>query len=186
MRRVLGVLLFLFSACGGKVTETPQDAGTQTATTALVLGGGLDDGSPGFVGLTDGQDVPLVAGAQGGFHVYLNVRIEEAAMTPNRSLFIDRRARREDTDQLVSQNRQLITFVEAPESGYFDSERPMLMFLCPAPIGIQVHDKTLSVRVNARVDHNTEELLAEGTVRFTPRCPTGDQEEFCRSICSGE
>lgn len=181
--RVL-VLSVFASACGaGGLTDHPDASAPVFGM--MTLGGGTEDGEPGFVDLQEGQDVPLVPGAQGGFHVYLNVRIEEASMPADRSLYIDRRARREDNDKLVSQNRQRITFVEGPE-GYFDSEASMLMFLCPAPIGIKVNDQPLVVRVNARVDHTSEEILAEGTVRLTPRCPSGQQAEFCARICSGD
>jgi hypothetical protein len=178
----MGVMVLFAVACGG---EQPVDPPPQYGP--LVVGGGPDDGTSGYVELTDGQDVTLVPGAQGGFHVYLNVRVEEKSMNADHALYIDRKARRIDTDQLVSQNRQLASFIPAEQDeALYETEKPMLMFLCPAPIGIQVNDQTLTVKVQALLHHKDPEPIAEGTIRLTPRCPENTSKDFCLKICSGE
>jgi hypothetical protein len=37
--------------------------------------------------------------------------------------------------------------------------------------------------VEVSADEDTPGL--KGTLRFIPRCPAGDQAEFCRNICFG-
>jgi hypothetical protein len=179
-RRIVCLIGLALAACGSE-PDPPVDP----EFGPLTIGGGLEDGSSGFVELTNGQDVTLVPGAQGGFHVYLNVRVEEKSMGDQMALYIDRKARRVDTDQLVSQARQLAPFEPSAEAGYFDTARPMLMFLCPAPAGIQVFDKTLIVKALGLLHHMDAEPIAEGTVTITPRCPEGGQRAFCEDICSG-
>lgn len=170
------------AGCGGPPIDPPPPPPQYGA---LSIGGGPEDGTSGYVILTPGQDVTLVPGAQGGFHVYLNVRVDAKSMNTDRALYIDRKARRVDTNELVSNNRQLASFVPSDDDQYFDTEKSMLMFLCPAPIGIQVNDQPLTVKIQALLDHKDEEPIAEGTVTLTPRCPHGDKEAFCLDICSG-
>lgn len=175
--------VLVFAACGGGPGEEKPDGAVYGP---LTIGGGPDDGSAGFVPLTEGQDVTLVPGAQGGFHVYLNVRVEAKSMGEDQTLYIDRKARRVDTNELVSQNRQLMMFTETSSSGaMFETVKPMLMFLCPAPLGIRVDDQPLLVRVQGLLDHKDDEPIAEGTTTLTPRCPAGDKYDFCIKICSG-
>ncbi len=55
--------------------------------------------------------------------------------------------------------------------------------MCPTPLGLHVRDEPLILR--AQVLTEDDELLAEDELLFTPRCPEGDQAEFCADICSG-
>lgn len=184
LARPVFILALVFSGCGG---GPDKEMKPDPVYGPLTIGGGPDDGAPGFVPLTEGQDVMLVPGAQGGFHVYLNVRVEEKSMGEDQTLYLDRKARRVDTNELVSQNRQLMMFTETSSSGaVFETVKPMLMFLCPAPLGIRVNDQPLLVRVQGLLDDQDDEPIAEGTTTLTPRCPDGEKHEFCLKICSGD
>src|SRR5687767_3853593 len=64
------------------------DAGADP-TGELLLGGAEDTGT-GFIDLADGSDAPLIAGAQGGYHVFTSLR----ARKMKGELRIEREARR--------------------------------------------------------------------------------------------
>jgi hypothetical protein len=49
-----------------------------------------------------------------------------------------------------------------------------------------VNDQTLTVKVQALLDHKDDTPIAEGTVRITPRCPETEKKDFCLKICSGD
>jgi hypothetical protein len=59
-------------------------------------------------------------------------------------------------------------------------DRPIRMFLCPAPQGIAVIDVGLTIEIDLR-GGGVEAHLAR-TLR--PICPTAEAT-FCRRICSG-
>ncbi len=74
--RVAAVILCV-ALSGCDVEDDPgQDAGPLLGD--LLVGGALSDGT-GFVELVDGADAELVSGAQGGFHVWINVRVQGVA-----------------------------------------------------------------------------------------------------------
>lgn len=174
--------LLLAAGCGGEEPVPPVGS-----VGSLFVGGGGEDGAQGFVEFADGQDVTLIPGSQGGFHVFVHVRVEEAVMdAASTKLTLDRKARRDTTGELVSQSKHRATFIHSTVDGLLETEKAIPMFLCPSPIGIPVADETLVVRVRALgEEEEEEEAKAEGALRLVPRCPTDDQAEFCRRICSG-
>ncbi len=168
------VLSFGFvTACGG---EPP-------ITNEIQVGGGADDGSPGFVSLNDGANITLQPGSQGGFHVYINVRMNEGLMGSFDRMVLDRKARRVDTEQLVSKSNTDPMMVPAMEDGLVETAKSIPLFMCPTPVGIAVQDREIELEVTA-----TDVADGAGprtTLRFVPKCPSGPQKEFCERICNG-
>jgi hypothetical protein len=157
----------LASACGGPTSGTG----------ALQLGGAAPDGE-GFWPLPG--DVELVPGAQGGFHVWLKLRVSGVA--PGR-VRLARTARR------VSDGRLLLTTEGVGEigpigpGGYFEIPAPIPSFLCPSPLGIRVMDERVVFSVE--MSDEASAPLGRASAEATPRCPAGDQAAFCARICSG-
>jgi hypothetical protein len=145
----------------------------------LVLGGAAYAGT-GFVALQDGADAELIPGAQGGFHVWLSMRVRGAAGR----VYVERQARRVSDDTLVFRGiREVIEIPEEALSDWWQPDSAAPAFMCPSPIGIRVFDEALRLAVELKdVDETT---LARDEWTVVPRCPDGEQAEFCRSICSG-
>jgi len=168
---LVGLLLLLApAACGGEEDPLP--------TAELQVGGSLDGIS--FADVADGDDVELVPGAQGGFHVWISMRVHGAAG----SLLVEREARR------VSDGALILAAVARPVDipgdameGWWESPEAAPAFMCPSPIGIQVFDQEIEYTV--RLVDETEAVVAEGGVALVPHCPDGDQHDFCVEICSG-
>ncbi|MCK6548487.1 hypothetical protein L6R52_21755 [Myxococcota bacterium] len=180
MRALAFILLSSTAACGAGAAIEPPAGGT------IVIGAGHDDGRAGFLALTDGSDLVVAPGSQGGFHVFLNVRLSAADMNPTNTLYLERRARRVSDDELVSQARHRVGFAPSPDvDGYFDTAAPFRLFLCPTPVGVAIRDATLALTIRAFVEERDTTPVAEGAVTFTPRCPDDDQRAFCEMICSG-
>ncbi len=152
----------------------------------LEIGGGQSDGS-GFVQLTNGTDVTLVSGAQGGFHVWVNARFDLSGATPlPTSVVFERQARLVSTQELVSTTKETRDVIRSPDRpDRFEIERAMPMFLCPAPAGIRIEDQRLVLRVRAMPDEESKTPIAEGTIELVPHCPTGDLAALCARICAG-
>lgn len=134
----------------------------------------------GFIEVTDGMDVELVPGAQGGFHVWLNLRVLAAAG----ELYVEREARRVSDDALIL--RALQQYIEVPDEAmddWWESPYATPAFMCPSPIGIAVFDEPIRYRVT--LTDLDGEVIAADEVVLTPRCPTGDQAAFCAQICAG-
>jgi hypothetical protein len=124
-----------------------------------------------FVALEDGAELELVPGAQGGFHVDMSLRV--SGFDRSRQVQVDRETRRDDTGDLVATTAFRS---DIDEAGILTHEVPV--FLCPAPVGISVADEPLEVRVEVSSD-----AIGEASVAFVPRCPSGDQADFCDQIC---
>ncbi len=180
------------TACGDDPVEPPPPP-PDSNITSFAIGGGNEDGTAGFVGLEDGQEVTLVPGAQGGFHMFVNVRLgfEE---TVEEHITLERTARKVADNKLVSKANSRVDLVPSSEDGYHDSDRPMLMFLCPSPVGISVLDGPLVLRfqVLAEEEEATQQDLpgaastpkADVTIKVQVRCPES-QQSFCEQICTG-
>jgi len=169
---VLVSLVLLASAgCGGE--EEPPTEGELEAGSSAV------DGT-GFIDVVDGDEVELVPGAQGGFHVWINVRVHGAAG----ALYVERDARRVSDGALVL--RGLPQPVDVPTQAmddWWESPSAGPAFMCPSPLGIQVFDEEIEYTV--RLVDDAEQVLAEDHIVLLPRCPAGDQHDFCLEICSG-
>ena len=157
----------------------------------LIIGTASEDAST-FVPVEDGERLTLLPGAQGGFHVFVRVRLGRDYVEQLGSEWIlKREARRADTSELVSRAEQRVTTTgnglrmvptdEDPD--VFETNRTMLLFLCPTPVGIGIRDQMLRLEVTASSDGNGPG--PQGTLLFQPECPESDQRVFCESICSG-
>lgn len=169
MRRALlcmSLSLAALAGCGGPPSEVK-----------VTLGGVTADGRT-FAPL-DG-DQPLVPGSQGGFHVWVKLRFE--GVQPGR-VTLERTARRVRDDRLVLTTRTAVEVGEWDEGGAFELADPIPSFMCPTPIGVGVIDEQIRFEINTLdADGN---VLAHDEAVATPRCPEGEQSQFCQNICSG-
>jgi hypothetical protein len=154
--------------------------GDLAGTDALLVAGSAAADGTGFAEVVPGADVELVPGSQGGFHVWIGVRVHgEAGL-----LLLEREARRDRDDALVL--RGVAQAIEVPGDavvGWWESPTASPAFMCPSPLGLQVYDE--EIRFAIRLLDGAGQVLAEDELRLTPRCPTGDHHQFCLDICSG-
>lgn len=138
------------------------------------------NGSEGFMQVSDGADVQLASGAQGGYHVWTAPRFRGAMGT----LYLDREARRVSDGTLMLRASRLV--IDVPEDAMDDwwrEQQAIPSFMCPAPVGLQAFD--VEVEFTFTLRNEDEELLAEDSLVVIPRCETGDNGDFCRNVCSG-
>ena len=146
-----------------------------------ILAGISGDGDGnGFMAVDDGTEVTLEPGSQGGFHVWLNLSVHGLTGT----MKVEREARRVVDDGLIYRGqRQKLEIPGDAMLDWWDNPRATPAFMCPSPLGIQVFDE--DVQFEIRVLDDDDNVLAVDQIVLTPRCPTGDEEAFCRRICSG-
>ena len=138
------------------------------------------DGSEGFVEVSDGADVQLASGAQGGYHVWTAPRFRGAMGT----LYLDREARRvSDGTLMLRASRLVIDVPEGAMNDWWREQQAIPSFMCPALVGLQAFDVEVEFTFELRTED--EELLAEDSLIVIPRCEAGDAGEFCRNVCSG-
>ena len=184
MKLALAIALTAAAACTGSdpVAGGPDaggdEADAQQATGELLLGGAEDTGT-GFVELADGADATLIAGAQGGYHVWTRLR----AHLMEGELRVVYEARRVSDGELVLSLpvQELIVPHEAMET-WWEQPDATPNFMCPSPIGIQVYDREIEYTVQVTTVDGT--LVGEDRITRVPRCPAGD-EENCHDRCSG-
>jgi hypothetical protein len=168
----LGSLLFAACLAGAIGCDAPQP-GPANSTASLTLGGAAADGS--FTALTDGETVSLVPGAQGGFHVWMNWRLDGA---PAGDATLERTAHRVSDDAIVLRVTGDVTLANDSDA----SDGPIPMFMCPTPIGISVLGEPIIYRLTFRDGSAAE--IAHQEVTLVPRCPDDDLK-FCQQICTG-
>ena len=154
------------------------------------MGTATEDAST-FVAVEPGAALDLLPGSQGGFHVFVRARLgaaHVAALGPE--WILTREARRADTGAVVSRATQRVTergnglrMVPTEEPGLLETDKTMLLFLCPTPEGVPIVDRMLELEMTASSDGGPTGL--QGYLRFRPRCPSGEPRVFCREICSG-
>ncbi len=169
----LVVLAALSWGCAGD--ELPEPSGD-----AELVIGGADASGTGFIALDDGAEVELIPGGQGGFHVWIGMEVSGAAG----QLYLERDARRVEDDTLVL--RAIRQAVDVPDDAMVDWWRKpdaVPSFMCPSPLGVQVFDREIEFRVWLTDEDGT--TLGEDSISLVPRCPEGDQHDFCVEICSG-
>lgn len=176
-------ILGLLPACGaggdpggGPDAGSPDGGGEPTGE--LLLGGAEDTGT-GFVSLEDGADAPLIAGAQGGYHVWTGLE----ARGMKGELRIEREARRVADGVLVLSVpiQELFVPDEAMEDWWRQPDA-WPNFMCPSPIGIQVYDQ--AIEFTTWIHTIDGDLVGEDQITLVPRCPAGD-EANCHDRCSG-
>lgn len=134
----------------------------------------------GFVSVEDGADVELVSGAQGGFHIWTSLRATGVAG----DVFLEREARLVEDGTLILRAQRM--YLEVPEDAmedWWEREQAAPSFMCPSPLGVKVFDAEIAL--TATLTDEDGEILAEDHKVMVPRCPTGEQREFCEQICSG-
>jgi hypothetical protein len=157
-----------FAGCGGPGQPPPPTMQAQVELSD-------QNGAP----VTDGQDVTLVAGAQGGFHVWLSYRVEGMAAG---EVVLERTAHRLSDDQLVLRSSTTIELGAPGDDGWYASPAPLPMFMCPSPVGLSVIDVPIQFELSFGSRDGTP--LASQSVTLVPHCP--DQAStFCQQICSG-
>jgi hypothetical protein len=170
---VLASTLWLAAGC-----SEPEPEPIEPLPGELEAGVAID--GRGFVSVDDGAEFILAPGAQGGFHIWVNLRLRGVSG----ELYVEREARRVIDDELVS--RAIRQYVPVPDdalSNWWENPDAMPSFLCPAPLGIQVNDQELVFEVRVTTEDGT--VMAADQMSMTVRCPEGAQAEFCLDICSG-
>ena len=168
--RVVLPALLLLVGCGDPPSPPPGSGSITLGTTQL-------DGT-GFLSL-EGDSV-LVPGAQGGFHVWVKYRV--SGMSPGK-VTVKRTVRRVSDNKLILNTEGAQEVGPMGETGYWEVPTAIPSFMCPSPLGVKVFDTEAVFEV--QVLDKQGDVIADDTRFATPRCPTGDQEAFCLSICSG-
>jgi hypothetical protein len=174
--RRLGTSIFILgvatlAGCGGAGTMPPP------GNVTLALGSAMLDGS-GFVPLAGEQT--LVAGAQGGFHVWITYRVH--GMAPA-TLTVHRTARRKSDGALVLTTDGTIDVGAAGPDGWWQLDHALPNFICPTPIGVNVIDQALEFDVEMQDDAGA--TVASGHAEATVHCPDGSENALCHQICAG-
>ncbi len=188
MRR-LALLAALLFGCGadpkvggaldaGVPDAMPADGPIQPSDVMVTVGG--SDGTI-WQSMEDGADAALHPGAQGGFHVYLHLRTK--GLSPG-LVTIERVGKRLRDGQVVTRARdRKMLDVAADGTGWLQITEPMLVFMCPSPIGVGIQDEAIHYDLDL-TDAQMHTAHAEKTL--TPRCPeAADQRAFCERICRG-
>jgi hypothetical protein len=158
------------AACSGAAPPPP------VSSVALVLGAPTAAG--GFAPLAAGQDVTLVEGAQGGFHVWMKYRARGMSAQPTE---LERTAHRA-SDGVVVLRTMSVADVGAPDAdGWFESPDALPMFMCPTPIGISIVDQPITFELRF-VDAG--QTVVEQSIELVPRCPDAGRD-LCQRICTG-
>lgn len=180
MRLAIATVLLgsLFAvACGAAGGEDQADAGFSSGEMWL---GGADPDGQGFVELVSGADAELIPGAQGGFHVWIGVRVQKAAG----HLYIEHQARRQFDGALVlAGSRRVLDVPEDAMTDWWQSPFAAPSFMCPAPVGLRVVDEPLVF--SSILSTEDGQVIARDELVLVPRCPVGEYAAFCAQICSG-
>jgi hypothetical protein len=159
--------------CGGVHDKPPPPPPPATVT----IGATALDGS-GFQPM--GGDQTLVAGAQGGFHVWLKYRV--AGMSPG-TVRVHREVHRVSDQALILLTDGTQDVGAASPAGYWELPAALPSFMCPTPIGISVIDERVHFDLTLTADDGS--TLGHGSAEATVHCPAGDEAPFCARICSG-
>jgi hypothetical protein len=143
-------------------------------TSALLELGGVEAMGQ-WVPLSDGQEVTLVEGAQGGFHVWLKYRVYQMGSGPQH---LERTAQRAEDGQLVLRTNGSIMVGPNGPGQPWEAPDPLPMFMCPSPIGLSVIDRPIVFRLDF-----TDWVAKE--ITLVPHCPTDTSKDFCQRICTG-
>jgi hypothetical protein len=160
----------LLAGCGAQMRPPPGPSDVVLGTSAL-------DGS-GFTELVGDQT--LVAGSQGGFHIWIKFRV--TGMAPGR-VVVHRTARRVSDDRLILRADGTQDIGEPSADGFWETPNAIPSFMCPTPIGVNVIGEPIAFDLQILDEHGS--VLGETKAQATPLCPTGDQGSFCMRICSG-
>ncbi len=148
---------------------------------SLEIGAGEEDGGPGFLPLEAGAQLALVAGPQGGFHVYMNLRVQgdDAAVAFGPNPIVRRAARRSSDGALIQRATRREPFIETV--GGFDTSPSLLVILCPTPPGVPIADQTIALDVSVSPPDGGPGVSARA--EFVPVCR--ENTDFCAALCFG-
>ena len=177
------IVAALASACGpGPAPVVGAPDMTQAMVLPVQLGTIADPAhaDSAFVALADGQDATLVEGAQGGFHVWLKLRVAGGP----RTLMLGKTAYRVSDNALVLRTSGALDVGAPGPAGTWELPTATPMFMCPSPVGIKVIDTPIRYEITLTDGTNT---VAHGQVTLTPHCPATPAETtaFCNRICVG-
>ena len=145
---------------------------------ALTLGSVMADGMT-FRPISDGEDVTLVEGAQGGFHVWMKFRAKDVPAGPT-TMF--RTARRMTDDKLVLRSQTDTMVGAAGPDGTWEVPTPLPMFMCPSPVGLSVIDQPIVFRIE--LQDSSGQTMAAQHIALVTHCPDSSLA-FCMRICTG-
>ncbi len=132
-----------------------------------------------WVALADGQDATLVEGAQGGFHVWMKLKV--LGVAPSTVTLVKEAHRLDDDAPVLRPPPGLLDVGDPGPDGAWEQPMPMPMFMCPSPIGVRVIDVPIVFSVALS---DGDRPLARAQVTLVPRCPDGARA-FCETICTG-
>ena len=121
----------------------------------------------------------LTAGAQGGFHVWLDVRFTGAKAERTR---VKHTVRRKSDGVLFSTGERTLDVGAAGPEGFWESSPAWPAFLCPSPLGINILGEPAVIKLEVSTVDGTLLGTAEANTQFS--CPAA-QQAFCESICRG-
>jgi len=168
-------------AAPGCDDKTPSPCVIQ-GPVAVDLGTGPEDGQ-GYLPMTDGQMVPLTFGAQGGFHVWTNIRVRNVCFSQMR---FKRTATWIETGQLVSFSAEQLSLVAASDPqlaaqgwGELPTSRPM--FMCPNQFGLTIPGHMVRMEVEI-TDKDGRMGMAQHVV--VPMCQNNSFIQACMCQCA--
>lgn len=173
MKRVSNLLVCIVAGCGESAAT--GDAQIDSPVGTVTLGTTTAD-RQGFLPLD--ADQVLIAGAQGGFHVWLKLRV---AGIPAGDLTQHRAARRAGDGQVLV-GTQSILQVGIATGGYWEQPSPVPLFICPTPAGVSIVDQM--VQADVMLVGASGSVEASASARFTVHCPD-DARATCLALCSG-
>ena len=183
--RWAGLVAIAFGGCGSDPVKDPcaddpdlvDCSHAHDVPASLEVGIG-DPESSSFEPLPPDGQVPLVAGVDGGYHLWLQVRT--SGLCPN-TVVVDRRI----GDPLLRYQATFARLVPTDE-GAWTLASAAWTFLCPSNTpGVQLHDVQLALEVTLSEVEGECPLPAgtrtiSETVTIVPTCPDGD------TICSDD
>jgi hypothetical protein len=116
-------------------------------------------------------------GAQGGYHVAVMYRVTGKALP---GVLFEHRVTRVSDARLVSKGNRTMTIDPVAAGQSWTTPGPVIIFICPTPVGVNVLGEPLHFEVTAS---KSGEVLGKAEGDATFGCPPNDA--FCASICAG-
>jgi hypothetical protein len=142
---------------------------------AFVLGTPQSDLDPSFQALP--AQLVLHPGSQGGFHAPLLYRVDHQTES---AVVFEHRVTRSRDGVLVSKGTR--TFDIDGAAGSWVTDGPVVIFLCPTPVGVSVTDEALTFEITAT--KASTGLLGRAIGQVIVQCPDSGKA-FCQSVCGG-
>ena len=121
----------------------------------------------------------LTAGAQGGFHVWVSLRLKGVKPGPVR---VKHTIRRAQDGVLFSTAERTLEVGPAAADGTWEALPAWPAFMCPSPVGLNVIGVPTVIKLEVTTMDGAP--IASGASNTTFACPAA-QSDFCVRICSG-